>query len=71
MSTGTNDPAKCQWCGNFHAFKCPLVKSIEYSDNGLTKRVEFFAPSDYPKYGALEPGPMSQHFARKSRGNDW
>lgn len=42
-----NDPAKCQWCGNFHAAKCPLVKAIEYDDSGNMKRVEFFCQTDY------------------------
>lgn len=38
----------CQWCGHIHSWKCPLIKSIEYSETnpGLWKRVEFFAPSE-------------------------
>ena len=44
-----DDPIKCQWCGNFHATKCPMVKAIEYFDNGLMKRVEFYSATDYHK----------------------
>ena len=54
----TNDPARCQWCGNFHAFKCPMVKSIEYYENSLTKRVEFFAPKDYVQIKSVERKPF-------------
>lgn len=42
------DPPVCHYCGNFHKFKCPLVKAFEY-DVGMLKRVEFFAPNDFPK----------------------
>jgi len=42
-----NDPPRCHYCGNFHATICPKIKSIEY-DGGNIKRVEFFAPADYP-----------------------
>ena len=45
------NPPVCSYCGQFHKFKCPLVKSIEY-EKGMTKRVEFFAPADYPKLEA-------------------
>lgn len=43
------DPTRCQWCGNFHQFKCPLVKSIEYSEMSpaLIKKVEFYAPNEF------------------------
>ena len=33
---------QCAWCGGFHTQKCPLVKAIEYHENGTTKRVEFY-----------------------------
>ena len=53
------DPPKCQWCGNFHSFKCPMVKAMEYHDNGRMKRVEFFySPIDYPKV-ELASGPIT------------
>jgi hypothetical protein len=31
----------CPYCGNYHRTKCPMVKSIEYFDNGSIRRVEF------------------------------
>lgn len=38
---------KCAWCGLIHEVKCPLIKSVEYQDDGRTiKRIEFFSPSD-------------------------
>jgi hypothetical protein len=37
----------CAYCGMRHATKCPLVRAIEYFENGLVKRVEFMTPSDY------------------------
>jgi hypothetical protein len=39
---------KCPWCGyKQHAGKCPLVKAIDYHEDGKTlRRVEFFSPSD-------------------------
>lgn len=53
MSTGINDPNRCQYCGNFHQFKCPLIKAFEYKDGAMT-RVEFYAPKDYPPLEARE-----------------
>ena len=38
---------KCQWCGNLHESKCPMVKALELHSDGTMKRVEFFAPNDY------------------------
>lgn len=58
MSTGINDPNRCPYCGNFHQFKCPLVKSFEY-ENGMVKRVEFFGPNDSaPKLAAPGQDPI-------------
>lgn len=57
MTTGLNDPARCQWCGCFHAgIKCPLVKSIEYGEGSIIKKVEFFAPGDYQKVEPVTHG---------------
>lgn len=55
-----NDPVRCEWCGNFHQFKCPLIKSLEY-ENGLIKRVEFFAPTDYPKFEVRTASEKAYH----------
>lgn len=42
----------CRWCGLIHGPRCSLVKAIEYHDDGVTvRRVEFFAPVDYPPLG--------------------
>jgi hypothetical protein len=32
----------CTHCGKIHAGRCPLVKAIEYHENGIVKRVEYF-----------------------------
>lgn len=48
-STGINDPVRCPHCGNFHQTKCPMVKAYEYHQDGTIKRVEFYAPADYPQ----------------------
>ena len=38
----------CRWCNQAHGPKCPLVKAIEFHEDGITvKRVEFLTPSDY------------------------
>ena len=47
MSTGNNDPIRCDHCGGFHAAKCPLVKAYEYHPDGTLRRVEFYAPNDH------------------------
>lgn len=39
-------PDPCRWCGNTHGPHCPIVKAIEYFENGEVKRVEFVAPRD-------------------------
>jgi hypothetical protein len=45
MSTGINDPNRCQWCGGYHQSFCPRVKAIEYQNDGIfIKRVEFWPP---------------------------
>lgn len=46
MSTVVDDVSydpihKCRWCGMWHGPLCPAVKSIEYFENGMVKRVEF------------------------------
>ena len=48
--TGTDADGCCPYCGMIHKSICPRIKSVEYSDMnpGLFKRVEFFAPNDYP-----------------------
>lgn len=37
----------CPHCGNIHQGKCPLVRAIEYHENGTIKRIEYMAPADY------------------------
>ncbi len=36
----------CIYCGFIHGLKCPMVKAFEYFENGMVKRVEFFAPGE-------------------------
>jgi hypothetical protein len=49
----------CQWCGNIHNQKCPMIKAIEYHQDGTTKRVEFYAPNDYGPITQI--GPSAPH----------
>lgn len=36
-------PEPCRWCGTYHQQRCPLVRSLEYHEDGVTvKRVEFW-----------------------------
>ena len=49
----------CTWCGMHHGGMCPKVKAIEYHENGFVKRVEFYAPVDYPP---LKGGPFAATF---------
>jgi hypothetical protein len=38
---------KCCYCGALHEVQtCPKIKSIEYFENGLVKRVEFKTAAD-------------------------
>lgn len=37
----------CRWCGFTHGPQCPVVKSIEFYEDGVTvKRLEYRAASD-------------------------
>jgi hypothetical protein len=46
--TGTsNRIATCDYCGAIHRAVCPMIKAIEYFEDGFTiKRVEFKTASD-------------------------
>lgn len=33
---------KCPYCGLFHDYICPRIKSVEYTEDGKIKKVEFF-----------------------------
>jgi hypothetical protein len=35
----------CSYCGFYHSATCPRVKAIEYHENGLIKRIEFYETS--------------------------
>lgn len=37
----------CAHCGNGHIGRCPLVKSIEYFEDGRIKRIEYHEPHQY------------------------
>ncbi len=41
-------PRQCGWCGMIHGPRCPSVKAMEFHPDGTVKRVEFFAPNDFP-----------------------
>ncbi len=59
---------KCQYCGLIHEGRiCPLIKSIEYFENGLTiKRVEFHSYQSTERY-TFTPLPSADQQA----GRDW
>jgi hypothetical protein len=58
-TTSIYDPSRCQYCGNFHTTVCPRVKAIEY-DGAMIKRVEFFAPNEYPQFD-MAKWPLAPH----------
>lgn len=38
----------CRWCGLTHGPRCPMVKALDFADDGATVlRVEFFSPRDF------------------------
>jgi hypothetical protein len=37
----TGNTPRCEWCGQSHTAKCPLIKAVEYHENGTIKRIEF------------------------------
>jgi hypothetical protein len=43
---GVGMVAVCQWCDGVHGAQCPKVRSIEYGENGLVRRIEFFPVLD-------------------------
>lgn len=43
-----SETTNCGYCGNFHHYVCPRIKSIIFNQDGTQKSVEFFAPKDYP-----------------------
>jgi len=53
---------KCKHCGNIHEFRCPLIKSIEYFEDGTIKRVEYMTPADYATIPAYVPYPVLQPY---------
>jgi hypothetical protein len=60
MSTAAGTSGPCPYCGQHHTGICPMVKAIEYFENGTVKRVEFKTPSDYmPTLPQWVPGPIT------------
>ena len=69
--------AKCQYCGNQHDGICHLIKSIEFFENGLVKKVEF---KDSESSGVeatpvyeYNPSVLGEHIslhAQDSKGNN-
>ena len=45
----------CRWCGMMHGLVCPLVKAVEYYQDGSIKRVEFKTAVDYPQLPSYIP----------------
>ena len=47
MTNVLSDLPKCQWCGGpFHSALCPMVKAMEYYENGALRRVEFWTRAE-------------------------
>lgn len=40
-------PYACPYCAASHEGRCPLVKAIEYFENGTIKRVEYVTAADH------------------------
>ena len=38
---------KCQWCGTDHGPRCPIIKSIEFYQDGTVRKVEFVTVADH------------------------
>lgn len=39
-------PVACPWCGGIHAYRCPIIKALEFDPQGRVTRVEFLTPAD-------------------------
>ena len=48
-TSAVNKSTNCPHCGAIHSTTCPLIKAIEYHQNGSVKRIEFKTASDYPQ----------------------
>jgi hypothetical protein len=51
-STAVNTRIPCPWCSSeynfiYHSGRCPIVKSIEYYQDGRIKKVEYVEPYIY------------------------
>lgn len=57
MNTTAGTSTACQYCGQYHGARCPLVKAIDYYPDGTVKRVEFYSPGDY--LAPMRPWPSS------------
>lgn len=42
----TENWTKCVHCGYIHDGVCPRIKSIEYYENGMTKKIEYHGPNE-------------------------
>lgn len=38
----------CRWCGQLHGPRCPIVKALEFGNDGRVTRVEFVTDADAP-----------------------
>jgi len=50
-----SETTACGYCGCIHQTKCPMVKAIEYHQDGTVKRVEFYSASDYMQKAVVVP----------------
>lgn len=44
MANTADATEPCGYCGMCHTTKCPMVRAIEYFEDGRIKRVEFITP---------------------------
>ena len=63
IGSSSSSSPKCLHCGLIHETTCPKIKAIEYHENGIIKRVEFFsATENYIPYTPMpvpsEPWPV-------------
>lgn len=54
-SANAAPPTACIHCGSYHGKLCPQVRSVEYYEDGIVRRVEYFGPLIIGEHGMLTP----------------
>lgn len=70
MKTSNFDLKPCKHCGNYHDQVCPRIKSIEYFQNGLVKKVEYHQENQEKYYNydfSALPNSTSDQFFQQTK----